>query len=164
MSKKYLALQLFSAAVSCAAIAAAGPATPNPGLHYYYDVPKANPPENVKVDVCVYGATPGGVSAAVQAGRMGKTVALAVFRRHVGGMTSGGLTAVDTGRKNSIGGMTRDYFRRLSKPGGAFTDGSPELGFRPSEAETLLLAMLKAAGAKIYWLQPPDRVRLRSLG
>jgi hypothetical protein len=150
MPKKGLVLPLFIAAMSCVAIAATGPATPNPGLHYYYAVPKADPPENIKVDVCVYGGTPGGVSAAVQAGRMGKTVVLAVFRRHVGGMTSGGLTAVDTGKKDSIGGMTRDFFRRLAKPG-TFGDGSVELGFRPSEAENLLLAMLKEARAKVYF-------------
>ncbi len=150
MPREYLALPLLVATLSCAAIAAAGPATPNPGLHYYYEVPKAKPPENVKVDVCVYGATPGGVSAAVQAGRMGKTVALAVFRRHVGGMTSGGLTAVDVGNKNTFGGMSRDVFRRHSKPG-AFIDGSPELGFRPSEAENLMLAMLNDAGVKVYF-------------
>ena len=150
MSSKHFALP-FLLAMSCTAIAAAGPASPNPGLYYYYAVPKADPPENVKVDVCVYGATPAGVSAAVQAGRMGKTVALAVFRRHVAGMTSGGLTAVDTGKKDSIGGMTRDYFLKLSKSPSAFADGSVELGFRPSQAENLALAMLKDAGAKVYF-------------
>jgi hypothetical protein len=61
MSTKCLVLPLLAAAASCAAIAAAGPATPNPGLHYYYEVRKANPPQSVKVDVCVYGGTPGGV-------------------------------------------------------------------------------------------------------
>ena len=82
MSLKYLALSLLAFTAICAATALADheymvpAATPNPGLRYYYDVPQANPPERVKVDVCVYGATPGGVGAAVQAGRMGKTVAL----------------------------------------------------------------------------------------
>ena len=66
-------------------------------------------------------------------------------------MTSGGLTAVDTGKKDSIGGMTRDYFLKLSKSPSAFADGSVELGFRPSQAENLALAMLKDAGAKVYF-------------
>ena len=66
----------------------------NPGLHYYYPVPPANPPQTIKVDVCVYGGTPGGVAAAVQTRRLGKTSALAVFRRNVGGLTAAGLTAM----------------------------------------------------------------------
>src|ERR1700694_186331 len=94
------------------AAAADGPSPPNPGLKYYYPVPAAAPPRTLKVDVCVYGGTPGGVAAAVQARRMGKTTALAVFRRHVGGLTSAGLTAVDFGQAESIGGMAAGVLRR----------------------------------------------------
>ena len=148
MTTKPLLLPLLLTAL-CSATAA-GAATKNPGLQYYYDVPQANPPQTIKVDVCVFGATPGGVSAAVQAGRMGKTAALAVFRRHVGGMTSGGLTAVDLGTKASIGGMTRDYFRHLGPSYDTAKGGSVELGFRPSQAEDLCLLMLKDAGVKVY--------------
>jgi ribulose 1,5-bisphosphate synthetase/thiazole synthase len=42
-------------------------------------------------DICVFGGTSGGVAAAVQAARMGRTVILAEPGRHLGGMTSGGL-------------------------------------------------------------------------
>src|SRR5688572_32350370 len=89
------------------------PVTPNPGLHYYYEVP-ARTPQTIRADVCVYGGTPGGVGAAVQARRMGKTAALAVFRRHVGGLTAAGLTAVDTGKAASIGGMAMDFLKRAA--------------------------------------------------
>lgn len=65
------------------------------------------------VDVCVYGGTSGGVSAAVQAARMGKTVVLVEPGRHLGGMTSGGLSAVDIGEPRSVGGIAREYFTRL---------------------------------------------------
>ncbi len=41
----------------------------------------------VEADVCVYGGTSGGVAAAVQAARMGKTVVIAEPGRHLGGMT-----------------------------------------------------------------------------
>src|SRR5687768_15453434 len=95
---------IVSTAISVAFAAPAAPTTPNPGLHYYYPVPAAKPPQTLRVDVCVYGGTPGGVGAAVQARRMGKTTALAVFRRHVGGLTAAGLTAVDLGKADSIGG------------------------------------------------------------
>lgn len=64
-------------------------------------------------DVCVYGGTSGGVIAAVQAARMGKRVLLLESGRHLGGMTSGGLSAVDIGDPRSVGGLAREYFTRL---------------------------------------------------
>lgn len=146
-----LALFLACAAAANAATPTAAASTKNPGLKYYYEVPKADPPQTIRVDVCVFGGTPAGVSAAVQAGRMGKNVAFAVFRRHVGGMTSGGLTAVDLGNKASIGGMTLDFLRHLSPSYDKLPGGSTELGFRPSQAESLMLKMLGDAGAKVYF-------------
>ena len=55
-------------------------------------------------DVVVYGGTSGGVVAAVQAARMGKSVVLIEPGRHLGGLTSGGLGATDIGNKQAIGG------------------------------------------------------------
>jgi sialidase-1 len=66
-----------------------------------------------EADVCVYGGTSGGVVAAVQAARMGKRVILLEPGRHLGGMTSGGLSAVDIGEPRSVGGIAREYFSRL---------------------------------------------------
>ena len=67
----------------------------------------------LEADVCVYGATSGGVAAAVQAARMGKRVVLVEPGRHLGGMTSGGLSAVDIGDPRTIGGITREFLTRL---------------------------------------------------
>src|SRR6188508_1924779 len=137
----------FAALRLCLAIAtfatSARAADAGPGLHHYYPVPPANPPQTLRVDVCVYGGTPGGVAAAVQARRMGKTAALAVFRRHVGGLTSAGLTAVDTGKAASIAGMAMDFLRRAAGDKVAKADGSPQLDFRPSQAEKTFRAMLE---------------------
>lgn len=47
--------------------------------------------QEVNVDVSVAGGTPGGVSGAGQAARMGKNVALVALNNHPAGMTSGGL-------------------------------------------------------------------------
>jgi hypothetical protein len=66
-----------------------------------------------EADVCIYGGTSGGVVAAVQAARMGKRVVLVEPGRHLGGMTSGGLCAVDIGDPRSVGGIAREYFTRL---------------------------------------------------
>jgi flavin-dependent dehydrogenase len=71
------------------------------------------PAADVVVDVAIYGGTSGGVVAAVQAARMGKSVVLIEPGRHLGGMTSGGLSAVDIGDPRTIGGITREFFTRL---------------------------------------------------
>jgi hypothetical protein len=75
--------------------------TPNPGLTYYYETDA--PVVEVEADVVVYGGTSGGVIAAVQASRMGKSAVLVEFGRHVGGLTAGGLTATDGANKKSPG-------------------------------------------------------------
>src|SRR6185295_11414157 len=67
----------------------------------------------IEADVCVYGGTSGGVAAAVQAARMGKRAVIAEPGRHLGGMTAGGLSAVDIGDPRTVGGIAREYFTRL---------------------------------------------------
>ena len=69
----------------------------------------------------------------------GKKVVLLSFNRHVGGMTSGGLTATDLGRKESIGGLALEFYNRIGR----------KSGFRPSEAESLYLQMLNEEGVDV---------------
>jgi hypothetical protein len=64
-------------------------------------------------DVVVYGGTSAGVSAAVQTARMGKTVALVSPDVHLGGLSSGGLGWTDSGRKEAVGGLARDFYRKV---------------------------------------------------
>ncbi len=66
-------------------------------------------------DVVVYGGTSGGVTAAVQAKAMGKSVVLVGPDKHLGGLTSGGLGWTDTGNKAVIGGLARDFYHRIWK-------------------------------------------------
>jgi hypothetical protein len=66
-------------------------------------------------DVIVYGGTSGGVIAAVQTRKMGKTVVLIEPSEHLGGLTSGGLGATDIGNKDAIGGLARDFYHRVWK-------------------------------------------------
>jgi hypothetical protein len=66
-----------------------------------------------KYDVCIYGATSGGVIAAAALARLGRSVLLIEPTRHVGGMTAGGLGWVDFGRASSIGGATKKYFEAV---------------------------------------------------
>ncbi|MES2693699.1 MAG: FAD-dependent oxidoreductase [Verrucomicrobiota bacterium] len=138
----------FSMAIPLAFAAASEPSTPNPGLRHYYKVERAAQPQTLRVDICVYGGTPGGVAAAVQARRMGKTSALAVFRRHVGGLTSAGLTAVDLGKKESIGGMAAEFLNRMGKWS----------GFRAGDAEKTYRAMLDEAQVPVWFERRLERV------
>ncbi|MCP5516489.1 MAG: FAD-dependent oxidoreductase [Verrucomicrobiales bacterium] len=64
-------------------------------------------------DVVVYGGTSGGVAAAVQARRMGRTVLLIEPSRRLGGLTSGGLGQTDIGNKAAIGGLARRFYRAV---------------------------------------------------
>ena len=66
-------------------------------------------------DVVIYGGTAGGVVAAVQAKRMGKSVVLIEPGQHLGGLTSGGLGATDIGNKKAIGGISREFYRRIAQ-------------------------------------------------
>jgi len=71
--------------------------------------------ETVSRDVVIYGGTSGGVAAAVQARRMGKSVVLIEPGQRLGGLTSGGLGATDIGNKAAIGGISREFYRRVKQ-------------------------------------------------
>jgi len=67
----------------------------------------------VEYDVVVYGGTSGGVSAAVQVKRMGKSVIVIEPGKHLGGLSAGGLGATDIGNKAAIGGISREFYQRI---------------------------------------------------
>jgi hypothetical protein len=64
-------------------------------------------------DIIIYGGTSAGIVAAVQAEQMGKRVLLIEPSKHLGGLTTGGLGATDIGNKQVIGGLARDFYRRV---------------------------------------------------
>jgi len=53
-------------------------------------------------DLVVYGATSGGIVAAIQAEAMGRSVVVVEPSSHLGGLTAGGLGATDIGNKAAI--------------------------------------------------------------
>ncbi|GAB5405538.1 MAG: hypothetical protein Aurels2KO_37690 [Aureliella sp.] len=69
--------------------------------------------EPIRVDIAIYGGTSAGVAAAVQAARMGKKVLVIEPSSHIGGLTSGGLGATDIGNKQAIGGISREFYKRI---------------------------------------------------
>src|SRR6266513_2865845 len=86
-----------------------------------------------KVDVCVYGGTAGGVAAAVTVAKEGKSVILIEPGRHLGGMSSGGLGQTDFGNKQVIGGLSRQFYKRVGK----FYGQAEGWQFWPSHAEKI---------------------------
>jgi len=68
-----------------------------------------------ETDICVFGGTSGGIAAAIQAARMGKTVVLLEPGKYLGGLTTGGLGATDIGNKAAVGGISREFYRRIAK-------------------------------------------------
>lgn len=69
--------------------------------------------EFYKADVIVYGGTSAGVIAAVQAKRMGKSVIVVSPDKRLGGLSSGGLGWTDTGKKDAVGGLSRNFYERV---------------------------------------------------
>ncbi len=120
-------------------------------------------------DIVIYGGTSGGITAAIQAAREGRTAVLIEPTKFLGGLTTGGLGATDIGNKKAIGGLSRefytavgthyadpakwvhqtraDYFSR--RPHGNAADEGTMWTFEPHVASTIYDRMLKAAGDKV---------------
>jgi hypothetical protein len=110
----------------------------------------------LSVDLAVYGATAAGVAAAVRARRMGKTVALLHPGSFVGGMTTGGLSYTDLGNKGAIGGLAREFYRRVGRRYGLAECWK----FEPSAAAAVLRDLLDEHGVAVEkeaWLTGIDR-------
>lgn len=119
------------------------------GPSYYEPLGPVDEPEHVHADVVIYGASPTGVAAAVQASRMGRRVVLLAFGRHVGGMTSSGLGATDVGHERAIGGISRAFYQLVGKH-----YGKPlSWRFEPHVAESVFKQMLRDAGVGVYYHQ-----------
>ena len=74
---------------------------------------KNTPADEINVDVIIYGGTSAAVTAAVQLARSAKTVVIVCPDKHLGGMTSAGLGFTDTGNKEVIGGLAREFYQRV---------------------------------------------------
>jgi len=74
-------------------------------------------PRAETADVCVYGATPGGILAAVAVRREGRSVLVVEPSRWVGGMLGAGLKPMqDCPNYAATGGLTRELLRTLGSP------------------------------------------------
>ena len=84
-------------------------------LIFWGCAPSAPETNSYQADVIVYGGTSAGVIAAVEVAQSGKSVILVTPDKHLGGLTAGGLGWTDTGKKEAIGGLSRDFYHRVWK-------------------------------------------------
>lgn len=64
-------------------------------------------------DVVVYGATPAGIAASVNAAQLGVKVALIEETNHIGGLASGGLSFTDFRTFEAVQGTFREFMNRV---------------------------------------------------
>lgn len=105
------------------------------GLYYYQQI-EPGKPKQIECDLVAYGGTPASFAATLQAARMGKRALLVSNNGFVGGLTTGGLTAVDWGARDTIGGISKEFFDQ-ARP------------LTPSVAERTFLKMLSDFGVEV---------------
>ncbi|MBI1336240.1 MAG: FAD-dependent oxidoreductase [Phycisphaera sp.] len=128
-------------------------------------------PPTLEADIVIYGDASGGVTAAVQAARMGMRVVLVSPFGHLGGMTASGLGWSDLGNPKILGGLSHEFYHRLYEhyqhdtawgwePRDTFPNkgqGVPALNdetqlastFEPKVAEAVFDEMVKEAGVRV---------------
>jgi hypothetical protein len=75
--------------------------------------PASESSQAYRADVIVYGGTSAAIIAAVEVAQSGKSVMVVSPDKHLGGLTAGGLGWTDTGKKEAIGGLSRDFYHRV---------------------------------------------------
>ncbi|MDO8944579.1 MAG: FAD-dependent oxidoreductase, partial [Desulfobacterales bacterium] len=114
----------------------------------------------ITCDVFVYGSTPGGVAAALEAARRGLKVVLACPKTHLGGMAASGLSTTDAVRPQLFGGLVAEFVEGVRKHYTAeFASRPDELQlinsgwyYEPSVAELIFTHLVKAEEKMLRWL------------
>lgn len=128
--------------------------------------PKGAARNIVTAEVIIYGGTSAGVSAAVQAARLGQSVALVEPGRHVGGMSVEGLGGSDIDNHRefqnqfAIGGLALEFYRRINQHYGRLQQFEAMLKqraqqpalwrFEPHVAEAVFNDWLKEARVRVF--------------
>lgn len=100
--------------------------------------------QRMKADVCIYGATPAGITAACAVREAGKSVVLIEPGGRIGGMTAGGLGWTDLYHPDEVlEGRAREFYSRVARHYGE--DGL-KLTFEPKVAHRIFCGFLEENG------------------
>ena len=69
--------------------------------------------EKESADLVIYGSSPAAITAAIKATEMGLKPVVVSPERHIGGLSISGLGFTDSGNTGAIGGLARDFYRRV---------------------------------------------------
>lgn len=111
-----------------------------------YFAPAPHEPFAISADLCIYGGVSGGAIAAIDAAARGLQVVLLEPSAHLGGMTAGGLGMTDVGNKHIIGGLSRQFYRRVGARYGVLE----EWRFEPHVAERIFEDWLADSGVRVF--------------
>lgn len=111
-------------------------------------------------DTLVYGSTPGGVAAAVEAARRGSRVVLACPKRRPGGMAASGLSTTDAVRPQLFGGLVAEFIAKVRRHYQKTLAGDPQQYklvhdgwfYEPSVAEMAFRHLIEAEQKRLEWL------------
>ncbi|PQO37333.1 FAD-dependent oxidoreductase [Bremerella cremea] len=107
--------------------------------------------KQIETEVCVYGATPAGILAAIAVKRAGHQVVIVEPSRWVGGMLGAGLKPMqDCPNHNATGGMTKHLLLSLGQP----EEDAPRLSTRelsPLEIRQDFLDLLSRYEVPVYF-------------
>jgi hypothetical protein len=123
------------------------------------------PSSTINTDVCVYGATPAGVCAAIGAAREGARVILIEPTAHIGGVNTGGLSFSDSSQvmREAMGGLWREWHQRIEKdykskgvelPYKVDNENGIRWTYEPHVAMKVTLEMLSEAKVKVISESP----------
>ena len=123
----------------------------------------------VEADVIVFGATPGGVCAAIAAAREGAKVVLIEPSAHVGGVNTGGLSFSDSNQtvRSTLLGLFEEWHQRVAAdyaargvklPYDVATKDNAVWTYEPHVAARVTNAMLTEANVTVLTKQPLESI------
>ncbi len=118
-----------------------------------------------KFDVVVYGATPSGIAAAINAAKEGMQVGLIEPSDHFGGIVTAGMSNTDFKSFESLGGTYLDFMLRIEnyyrikygEKSQQFYDCYHGAWYEPHVARNVLLQMFQQSGNSTLFLSHPLR-------
>lgn len=115
-------------------------------LYFYKKQKQVKKPLSLHADVIIYGATPAGITAALQIKKQGYDVIIVEFGRFIGGMTTSGLGATDLGAEMAVGGYAKKFYNEVAEHYGKVK----LFQFEPKVATAIFTKWLEEASISVY--------------